>query len=92
MEFLRIVAKILHAFNTTAKKYGEEISAPKTKMLVTSKDPIRCKSVVDNTIIEQVIFFPYLGIDITSNQDGVSEVRIQVNKAIRISGGLNEII
>ncbi|XP_050459519.1 uncharacterized protein LOC126855693 [Cataglyphis hispanica] len=68
------------------------ISVPKTKSLVIAKKPIRCKLAVNDEIIEQVLSFKYLGVEIFSNQDRKKEVQGQIDKAARISGCLKEII
>ncbi|XP_050457558.1 uncharacterized protein LOC126854663 [Cataglyphis hispanica] len=68
------------------------ISVPKTKSLVIAKEPIRCKLTINDEIIEQVMSFKYLGVEISSNQDRKKEVQGQIDKAARISGYLKEII
>ena len=56
------------------------------------KDPLRCKLQIYNTIIEQVLSFNYLGVQITSLKDLNTEVRHQAIQASKISGCLNETI
>ncbi|XP_050447499.1 uncharacterized protein LOC126849579 [Cataglyphis hispanica] len=84
--------KLLHQFYLTATLYNMMISVPKTKSLVIAKEPIRCKLAVNDEIIEQVMSFKYLGVEISSNQDRKKEVQGQIDKAARISGCLKEII
>ena len=73
--------RILHAFNLTAKKYNMKVSAVKTKSMVISRSPIRCKLEVDGSMIEQVMKFKYLGALLTSTKDLGSEVEDQALKA-----------
>jgi len=44
----------LHTFHNTAKAYNMKISARKTKCMVISTDPRRCKLIVDGSTLEQV--------------------------------------
>nr|XP_018914636.1 PREDICTED: BTB/POZ domain-containing protein 2-like [Bemisia tabaci] len=46
--------RMLHSFNLTAKTFNMKVSAKKTKRMVTSKNPIRCKLAVDGTAVEQI--------------------------------------
>ncbi|XP_044760904.1 uncharacterized protein LOC123318360 [Coccinella septempunctata] len=69
-----------------------QISTTKTKSLVISKEPKRCKLVVADQPIEQVMTFSYLGVQISSNQDRTYEVREQASKACRMAGALRDVI
>lgn len=84
--------RILHTFNMTAKKYNMKVSAAKTKSMVVSRNPIRCKLEVDGKMIEQVMEFKYLGALLTSAKDLGTEVRDQALKAARVAGCLNEMV
>ncbi|XP_045466553.1 uncharacterized protein LOC123675250 [Harmonia axyridis] len=84
--------RILHAFNQEAKSLNMLINTTKTKCMVTSKEPIRCKLEIDGKMVEQVREFTYLGADITSDGDLKREVRNQTMKASRISGFLQDIV
>lgn len=84
--------RLLHSFNTQAKELNMVINTEKTKCLVTSKEPIRCKLEIDSKIIEQVNHFKYLGAEITSHGNLYNEVREQTMKGARISGCLREIV
>lgn len=84
--------RLLHQFNITAKKFNMKISAEKTKSVVISKEPIRCKLEIDGQMIEQVMSVKYLGIKLTYNNDIEEEVREQTMKANRIAGCLNDTI
>jgi hypothetical protein len=65
-----------------------EINTDITKTLVVSKEPIRCKLVVNDRPIEQVRRFYCLGVEIRSEGDLKSEVLKQVSKAGSISGSI----
>lgn len=84
--------RMLHKFNTTARQYIMIISTEKTKTIVITKEPIRCKLEIENKIIEQLMDFKYLGINLSSYGDLVSEVKEQVTKASRVAGCLNDTI
>lgn len=56
--------RLLHRFYVTARRYNMEISALKIKSLVAAKEPVRCKLVVNDETIEQVMSFKYLGVEI----------------------------
>lgn len=84
--------RLLQTFARAAKDYNLQVSAEKTKCLVSSKHPIRCKLQLGSHIIEQVMSFNYLGVEVTSDRQLTKEVVNAANKARRISGALNNII
>ena len=84
--------RLLYRFSQSCAKYDLKISPKKTKSLTISKELLRCKLQIYNTIIEQVLSFNYLGVQITSFRDLNTEVRHQAIKASKISGCLNETI
>jgi len=84
--------RLLYQFYLTAKRYNMWIAINKTKSLVVAKEPRRCKLAVYDEIVEQVMSFRYLGVEITSHQDRRSEVKTQIDKASRIAGCLKEVI
>ena len=84
--------RLLYTFQQSAKEYNMEISTTKTKSLVISKEPIRCKLVVENHPIEQVMSFQYLGVNTTSDRNLISEVRSQTTKFNNLSGCLRDVI
>jgi len=47
--------RLLHQFYLTAKRYNMSIAINKTKSLVVAKEPRRCKLVVIDKIVEQVL-------------------------------------
>lgn len=68
------------------------ISTEKTQSMVISKEPIKCKLMVNDKTIEQVMIYKYLGIETSSDRNIIKEVQAQTNKANRISGYLRDII
>lgn len=84
--------RLLYRFHLTSIKYNMKISAHKTKSLVVAKNPIRCKLTINDQMIEQVMSFKYLGIEITYCQDRKTEVVHQTMKAARIAGCLRELV
>lgn len=84
--------RLLYNFNKEAEKYNMVISTNKTKCLTISKEPTRCKLVVDNNPVEQVMSFDYLGVNISSYGSLHKEVVQQTNKAAVVSGCLRDVI
>lgn len=84
--------RLLHIFNTTAKKLNMKISTEKTKSVVIAKEPIRCKLEIDNQMVEQVSTTKYLGIKLSYDNNIEDEVRDQTIKANRTAGCLNDTI
>ncbi|XP_050519479.1 uncharacterized protein LOC126893388 [Diabrotica virgifera virgifera] len=82
----------LFEFFQVSRQLNMNISTNKTKCITKAKDPLRCKLVVENNPIEQVMPFRYLGIDISSTHDPVKDLRSQINKASALSGCLREIV
>lgn len=80
--------RMLQAFNRQAEKLNMQISTNKTKCMTITKEPLRCKLVIKNKTIDQIMSFEYLGCKITSSGFLEEEVRKQANKAAAISGHL----
>ncbi|XP_019755408.1 uncharacterized protein LOC109534252 [Dendroctonus ponderosae] len=72
--------------------YNMQISTSKTKTLVIAKDPVRCKLALDNNLVEPVMKFIYLGVQITSSQNRDNEVRVQANNASRVASALRDVV
>jgi len=67
----------------------------KTQMydcMTIAKDPLRCKLMVEDNPIKQVMQFRHLGIDISSTHDPVKDLRCQINKASALSGYLQDTV
>ncbi|KAH1028339.1 hypothetical protein HUJ05_001700 [Dendroctonus ponderosae] len=67
------------------------ISINKTKSMTIAREPVGCKLAIENKIVEKVLQFKYIGIDLSSSHDPVKDLRIQINKAAAVSGYLREI-
>lgn len=84
--------RLLHQFTITAESYNMRVSTDKTKSLVISKDPRRCKLEINQKLIEQVMEFSYLGVKISSHRNLNNEVKQQAAKGARMSGYLRDIV
>ncbi|XP_015181515.1 PREDICTED: uncharacterized protein LOC107069067 [Polistes dominula] len=84
--------RLLHQFTRTANTVNMKISAEKTKCMTTVKIPIRCKLEIEGKVIQQVMRFRYLGIEISGYGDIEEEVREQTTKAARVAGCLSDTI
>lgn len=84
--------RLLHVFNTTAKRFNLIISHKKSICMTTSIEPKRCKLELDGKIIQQEMTFKYLGIDLTNYGNVEQEVRKRVIKGNQIAGCLNDTI
>lgn len=84
--------RLLYRFTTTAQDFNMIISTKKTQSMVISKEPIRCKVVANDKIIDQVMRFKYLGVETSSDRNLIDEIRTQTNKSSQISGFLKDVI
>lgn len=71
---------LLYRFNTTAQKLNMLISHEKSSFNCDIQKPHRCKLMVNEHIIDQVMNFSYLGIEILSERRTTEEVK---NKQLR---------
>jgi hypothetical protein len=74
------------------KKFNMKISPQKTKSMVISKEPVRCKLVTEQNITELTMGMKYLGIRLSSYGNIEDEVKGHVTKANRVAGCLNNTI
>lgn len=51
--------QLLLAFHNICQQFNIEISTSKTKSIVISREPIRCKLIINNEIIPQITTFQY---------------------------------
>ena len=59
-----------------SKKYGMEISIPKTKAMIFShEDQLQVNIKLDDTPLDQVNRFKYLGVTLTPSNDSTSEIK-----------------
>lgn len=78
-------------FNKVARSLGMTISTSTTDM-TTSKITLRCKLVVDGSIVRQVMKCNYQGVEIFSFGEIETEVRTEVVKAITTAAQLEDTI
>ena len=57
-----------------------KIPIHKTKAMTISNEPLRCKLEIDGRMVEQVMEFSYLGVNITSSGNLVKEIKTQAQK------------
>lgn len=75
--------KAIHKLNTICGEYHLKISIQKTKVMAfRGKHPVRSKIIINNTVIEQVSHFKYLGCDITYDYDKDVNIKTQRFQAI----------
>ena len=51
--------------------------------MTISKEPIRCKLEIDGRMVEQIMEFNYLGVNIISSGNLVKEIQTEAQKAAR---------
>lgn len=61
-----------------------QILTTKTKFLIKTNEPVRCKLAVKNKIIEQTNSISYLVTKISANQNRIDEVKQQTITVSRI--------
>ena len=59
--------RLLYNFQLSCLKFNMKISIHKTKAMTVSKEPLCCKLETDGKMVEQVMQFNYLGVNITSS-------------------------
>ena len=59
--------------------------------MTVRKEPIRCKLKIDGRMVEQVMEFNYLGVNITSSGNLLKEIKTQAQKAARVAGCWNDL-
>ncbi|KAK9881036.1 hypothetical protein WA026_014379 [Henosepilachna vigintioctopunctata] len=68
------------------------IDAKTIKCMTTSKERLQCKLEVNQTSIEQVFSFRYLGVELTSSGGIDNDITEQIMRANKIAGSLNDLI
>ena len=66
--------ELLDKFCTTTKTYNVAVCSSKTKNLTIAKELVQCKLVIDDTLLEQVTTFRYLGGIISSDRNRYMEI------------------
>ena len=85
---------LINKVHEISKKYGMEISIPKTKTMVfdsNSKDPVKANIQIENTTLDQVDKFKYLGVTFTASNDSTTEIRCRLMQASIVLGKLQRI-
>lgn len=82
----------LHKLHLTAAQLNMNISVGKSKCMTLTREPIRCKLVVQDQPIEQVSKFKYVGMDISDHHNPINDLRSQINKATAIAGCLRQVV
>ena len=78
--------------NDVSKKYGMEISIPKTKAMIFSHEdqlPVNIK--LDDTSLDQVYRFKYLGVTLTPSNDSTSGIKSRLLLASTALGKLQKV-
>ncbi|XP_048521459.1 uncharacterized protein LOC125504114 [Dendroctonus ponderosae] len=71
----------LFRFHQISHRLKMTISINKAKGMKIAREPVRCKLAIEDKIIEQVLQFRYLGVDLSSSHDPVKDPRSKINKA-----------
>ena len=67
---------LIERVHDVSKKYGMEISIPKTKAMIFShEDQLQVNIKMDDTSLEQVNRFKYLGVTLIPSNDSTSEIK-----------------
>ncbi|XP_056636638.1 uncharacterized protein LOC130445137 [Diorhabda sublineata] len=74
----------LHKFCQVSQAMNMTVSTEKTRSITFAKEPLRCKLVVQDKIIDKISQFKYLGMDLSSYHDPVKDLRSQINKATAV--------
>ena len=60
--------------------------------MAISKEPLRYKLEIYSRVVEQVMKFNYLDVNITCSGNLVKEIKTQAKKAARVAGCLNDLV
>lgn len=69
-----------------------KIATPKTKFLVTAREPTRCKIVINGKTFDIVMHLNYLGIELCSYGDIREGIRKQAIRVAYVSGFLRDVV
>ena len=87
---------MLHQINASSKRYGMEVNRDKTKSMLVSDKQYKLDIKIDNSTIEQVSKFQYLGVQVTSDNYSAVDIRYSLaqprllSKNLNLSGGARE--
>ena len=83
---------LIQQVHAVSKKYGMEISIPKTKAMIFSRDDqLQVNIKLDGTSLEQVNRFKYLGVTLTPSNDSTSEIQSRLMLASTALGKLQKV-
>jgi hypothetical protein len=83
---------LLNQVHEASKRYGMEISIPKTKVMVfTNEDQVKANISIEETTLEQVDQFKYLGVTLTPSNDSSSEIKNRLMLASVVLGKLQRV-
>ena len=60
--------------------------------MTISKVPLRCKLEIDGRIVEPVMEFKYLGVNINCSGNLLKEIKTQAQKGARVAGCLIDLV
>lgn len=66
--------------------------AKKTKFLVFVKNSVRCKLIIKDKLIEQVMQVTCIRVNISSHQHLAKDFTLQINKTAAVSGCLLKVV
>ena len=69
-----------------------KISIHKTKAMTISKELLSCKSEIDGKMVEHVMQFNYLGVNIAGSENLIKEIKTQGQKVARVADCLNDLV
>ena len=79
---------ILDAVDLSSQQYGLEINKEKTKVLLVTKEPREVAISIDNTKLEQVSHFKYLGTEVTEQNISSTDLRCHTAQALAAATNL----
>ena len=93
LQTLRMIYKpFFERVHDVSKKYGIEISIPKTKAMIFShEDQLQVNIKLDDTSLDQVNRFKYLGVTLTQSNDSTSEIKSRLLLASTALGKLQKV-
>ena len=83
---------LIEGVHDFSKKYGMEISIPKTKAMIFShEDQLQVNIKLDDTSLDQVNQFKYLGVTLTPSNNSTSEIKSRLLLASIALGKLQKV-
>ena len=87
-----LLQTLIERVQDVSKKYGMEISIPKTKAMIFShEDQLQVNMKLDDTSLDQVNRFKYLGVILTQSNDPTSEIKSRLLLASTALGKLQKV-